>query len=260
VTPIGLRVLRLLVNRSGEVGELARVVLEAEGEREGELAAPSAPRLQSVSTGRVQAFRERMKRVSETHETGHETLGETGHETAVSSLSSSPSALSSSQNHSESERVSSSLGTREAFHETHETASETEPETRRMKRVSGNGERYIAPTDEPDAELLAVAQMVGVQDVEAAWLKFTGHYAGKWVHVAGAWQKWCATEGKHERTERERERQRGKDSAAPLTEDGLDPNSSEACERRKRRKKAEDDAFFEKRLAIAKASGEVKAR
>lgn len=69
-----------------------------------------------------------------------------------------------------------------------------------------NGERYVAPADEITEELAATAQLANVQDIAGAWKKFTGHYAGKWLHVAGTWQKWCVTEAKRERVERERAR------------------------------------------------------
>ena len=89
--------------------------------------------------------------------------------------------------------------------------------------ANANGERYIAITDAPDDEMKAIADMIGVQEPGLAWAKFTGHYAGKWVHVAGAWQKWCATEAKHERVERERERDRAKNQRSPAHRRGSGP-------------------------------------
>lgn len=73
--------------------------------------------------------------------------------------------------------------------------------------VAPDGERYVRLTDAITAELTASAQMATVQDIPAAWAKFTGHYADKWVHVAGRWQLWCVNEAKRERTDRERDRE-----------------------------------------------------
>lgn len=68
-------------------------------------------------------------------------------------------------------------------------------------------ERHVALTDKLTTELSAIAQLATVQDISATWLKFTGHYAGQWVHVAGKWQFWCVNEAKRERIERERVRE-----------------------------------------------------
>lgn len=73
--------------------------------------------------------------------------------------------------------------------------------------ASKDAERYIALDDPLDRELEAIAQLANVQDIKAAWLKFTGYYAGKWVHVSGRWQKWCVREALEERQARERARE-----------------------------------------------------
>lgn len=89
-------------------------------------------------------------------------------------------------------------------------SSGSDPERDSQKELEGDSpnaaERYIAPTDAITPELTAIAEMATVQDIPGAWAKFTGHYAGKWVHVAGYWQKWCVTEAKRERVERDRQR------------------------------------------------------
>lgn len=72
--------------------------------------------------------------------------------------------------------------------------------------AAADGERYVATTDPITPELTAVAQLAVVQDIPGAWLKFTGHYASKWIHVTGRWQAWCVREAKQERVERERAR------------------------------------------------------
>ena len=77
------------------------------------------------------------------------------------------------------------------------------------------GERYVTLTDAPDDELLAIASMAGVQDVEGAWLKFCGHFADKWVHVAGRWQGWCVREAKTERRGSATRRSSGARTARP---------------------------------------------
>lgn len=55
------------------------------------------------------------------------------------------------------------------------------------------GERFVAVDDALPDELRAAAQIVGVRDVDTAWLSFCGKRAGQWLHVAGAWQAFCAT-------------------------------------------------------------------
>ena len=124
--------------------------------------------------------------------------------------------------------------------------------------ANANGERYIAITDAPDDEMKAIADMIGVQEPGLAWAKFTGHYAGKWVHVAGAWQKWCATEAKLPSASRARTggEDRAKNSAAQLTAEGLDPNSYEASQLRKKRRKAEEEAERAAWLAAQKVSAQ----
>lgn len=69
-----------------------------------------------------------------------------------------------------------------------------------------NAERILLRTDALDEDLTAIAQLASVQDIAGAWLKFTGHYADKWIHVAGRWQIWCQREAKIERSERDRRR------------------------------------------------------
>lgn len=220
---------------------------------------PQLPLQPDEATRRRDAARDR-KRMSRanrvTKRDGHTSVTpDVTPEIPSPSSSLSSHSLSISREISERESESRSGDAREVVTVTRLVTS---PVTQNVTRDGHTGERYVTVTDEPDDEIVAIAQMVGVQDPESAWLKFTGHYAGKWVHVAGAWQKWCATEAKHERTERERERDRAKSSAAPLTAEGLDPNSFEACQLRKKRQKAADAEFFQKRLAVAKANGEVK--
>lgn len=68
----------------------------------------------------------------------------------------------------------------------------------------GEPERVIRPDDALTPELRELAKMLSVQDVDGAWLKFCGNYAGQVQHVQGMWQKWCVGEAKRERTERDR--------------------------------------------------------
>jgi len=82
-------------------------------------------------------------------------------------------------------------------------------------------ERYIQPTDKLTAELRAIADMATVQDIDAAWLQFCGHYAGKWLHVTGWWQKWCVTAAKRERVDRDRRFAENRPKEAPLELPGL---------------------------------------
>jgi hypothetical protein len=163
-----------------------------------------------------------------------------------------PLSLVSSENSRESESESSLLVTRETG--THRVVPRAVP-----ANVPGVGQAYVSLTDVPTEEHIAIAQMLGLKDAESAWVKFCGKYADQWLHVAGAWQAFCVSWRNIERTERERERQRGKDSAAPLTADGLDPNSYEACQLRKKRAKAERDAEAAEvraRLEAQKASAQ----
>lgn len=73
-------------------------------------------------------------------------------------------------------------------------------------RLRNAPERYIEPADAITDELREAAKMATVQDVDGAWLKFCGKYAGQWRHVAGAWQAFCVSWAKVERSERERAR------------------------------------------------------
>lgn len=66
--------------------------------------------------------------------------------------------------------------------------------------VSRDSERLVSPGDELPDELRAAASIVGVRDIDGAWLKFCGFCAGRTIHVAGRWQKWCADERKREQT------------------------------------------------------------
>jgi hypothetical protein len=280
MTPVGLRVLRILANRPGEVGELARVVLEAEGERAEDVtsvqsaADPLAARREAARVRKAMSRANRVTGVTDvTKKRDRHTSVTSSVTPEIPSPSSSLSSLSPSFSAEISERESESRSgnAREPVTVTRSvtpvtslvtslvTSSVTRDGHANDHVTASPGERYVAVTDLITDELSAIAQMVGVQHLAAAWLKFTGHYAGKWVHVAGAWQKWCATEAKHERVERERERERAKNSAAPLTAEGLDPNSYEACQLRKKRRKAEDEAEraeLRARLEAQKASAQ----
>lgn len=63
------------------------------------------------------------------------------------------------------------------------------------------GERFMAIDDALSEELREAAAILGVRDVESAWLSFCGKRAGQWVNVAGAWQAFCATWRNIERRE-----------------------------------------------------------
>lgn len=67
-------------------------------------------------------------------------------------------------------------------------------------------ERYIQPGDKITAELRSTAQLTTVQDIDAAWLKFCGTRAGKWLHVQGAWQAWCVSWAEREKAARDQRR------------------------------------------------------
>jgi hypothetical protein len=58
-------------------------------------------------------------------------------------------------------------------------------------------------------ELREAAAMVGVVDIDGAWLKFCGHLRGQRVDLAGRWQKWCVDERNQERRDRDRRGARG---------------------------------------------------
>jgi hypothetical protein len=137
-----------------------------------------------------------------------------------------------------------------------EGSTAEQPSNTRVK-VLGAPKRYIEPGDAITGELREAAKMATVQDVDAAWLKFCGKYAGQWRHVAGAWQAFCVSWAKVERTERERERERAKAAGGPLTLDGLDPQSFEAAQERKRKAKAKADAEAADIAAKYAAKGKV---
>lgn len=62
--------------------------------------------------------------------------------------------------------------------------------------------RQISKDEPITDELREAAKMRGVQDVDHAWAKFTGHNDGRIVPVAGWWQSWCADQVKFESKER----------------------------------------------------------
>ena len=123
---------------------------------------------------------------------------------------------------------------------------------------AGHGSRYVRLNDPIDDELRAIAEMATVQDIPGAWAKFTGHFADRWVHVAGKWQHWCVNEAKRERSERDRQRARTPNGGPPLTAEGLDPSSFDASRNRKQRQKQADEDFVAKRIAADRAAGESK--
>lgn len=119
---------------------------------------------QSVSTKRVQAFRERQKRVSETHETGDETFHETPGSPpsralpSESRISSSSHVFLDSQTPAE-EATESRDRKSETRHETHETAlHETPGETRFMKRSAAGVVSFKEKKPPKDAEMVAKAR------------------------------------------------------------------------------------------------------
>ncbi len=64
--------------------------------------------------------------------------------------------------------------------------------------LSDDEQRVVRRTDALPAELREAAKMLGVRDIDTAWLKFTGHNDGQVIPVSGWWQKWCADEKKRE--------------------------------------------------------------
>lgn len=115
------------------------------------------------------------------------------------------------------------------------------------------GERYLSPSDAITAELVETAKLERVQDIPGAWKKFTGHNAGRWLHVAGAWQFWCVNEAKHERRERDRRRPGG-------PEDPGDPyNAPDAVQTRQRARDREHEALTRARAAPQQVAGAVGA-
>lgn len=270
--PESVQLLEVLVLRSGDVGRIAAVIARLEGVEfeSARVATPAPPPSASrprTAAERAADYRARRAGVtnvtsravtdSVTSVTKNVTDRDERHVTNVTpfvtepSLSSSPSPLSLSGNDSEKESESYSLVTRESV-----TASRDVTEPRHVtnavtpvtnvtsRRTVTEAERYVALDDAILPEIVATAEMAGVQDIDGAWLKFCGHYAGKWLNVAGKWQLWCVNEAKRERVEREqrrdREAERAKKTAAPLTAEGLDPMSFEACQLRKKREKRAD--------------------
>lgn len=89
--------------------------------------------------------------------------------------------------------------------------------------------------------------MTQVGDVDGAWLKFCGHYAGQSLHVQGKWQMWCVQERNYERAARAREAERQRRLTEPRDgpKDAADPyNSPEA---QAAREKAQDRQWAERR-------------
>jgi hypothetical protein len=74
--------------------------------------------------------------------------------------------------------------------------------------VPVSADRCIGVGDKITAELREAAAMLGVQDIDGAWLKFCGKNAGQWRHVAGSWQAFCVSWSRVERADRDRDRAR----------------------------------------------------
>lgn len=86
-----------------------------------------------------------------------------------------------------------------------ETGESERPST--VLRISDT--RAVGLRDPLSDELRSSAQMLGVQAMDACWLKFCGTYAGQTVHVPGKWQTWCVNEANRERLERDRPKRAG---------------------------------------------------
>lgn len=118
-----------------------------------------------------------------------------------------------------------------------------------------DGARYIQVSDILPEELREAAKILAVQDIDGAWVKFTGHNAGQWKHVTGEWRKWCVNEAKRERVERERQRESGTrlrtvDHARP----GENPNPVSRARRPSEQELAQ--AVAQARADVAKAAGQ----
>ncbi len=124
---------------------------------------------------------------------------------------------------------------------------------------ANSGERYLRLGDRLTEELRAIAEMATVQDIEGAWVKFCGHHADKWVHVAGRWQVWCVNESRRERTERDRRADK-----PPVDANGetaaqrwarIDREVTERAEADRRAHQADDDQAQRARLAATRPAG-----
>jgi hypothetical protein len=193
----------------GPCHALAVALLREEFDGAVEPQLPLAPESRPMTPAERQAAYKSRKRSREVTAEVTEVTSPVTSSVTSPSVTSAPLSLSSFSDSSEnSESVSPSPSGNAREPVTQVTASVTRlvtsPVTSPGHVTASPGERYLAVTDSVTPELVAIAEMVGVQDIAGAWLKFCGHYAGKWVHVAGAWQKWCVREAKAERTERDK--------------------------------------------------------
>ena len=189
MTPETVDILRQLARRPGDVGTMARAALALEGLAGAPTLAPLASEsgplpAENPSTVRWRRWNDARKSVG----SNASNVGQTpSNALANASLSPSVSAVSS---------------VKEPKKET-ETPRESAPANAnangaQTRRAPTDGDHLVSPGNALPDELREAASIIGVRDVPGAWLKFCGHYAGKTIHVAGWWQKWCANERKRE--------------------------------------------------------------
>ena len=91
-------------------------------------------------------------------------------------------------------------------------------------------ERVVRLGDALPRELRAAAEIIGVHDIDRAWLKFLGNHADQIVHVSGRWQSFCASWSANEAKSRVRHANgdgRFRPQAAAVGDNGWKPGDSE---------------------------------
>lgn len=198
MTPIGLRLARLLAAKPGDVGEIARAMLEAEGhdDHEGESSSPGARRQRAYK-------QRRQARASPSVTLASFDASAKRHQASPESVSGDATVTLGDAALARREKTSHSL------------LLETRSKSEIAREAVTNGaspapspdaspERYLSRLEALTPELMSIAQLATVQDIPAAWAKFCGHFADKWIHVSGRWQVWCVNEAKRERAERDK--------------------------------------------------------
>ena len=131
--------------------------------------------------------------------------------------------------------------------------------TSAQAREGQTGEGYVVLREPLTNELRATASMATVQDIDGAWLKFCGHYAGQWIHIAGKWQHWCVNEAKLERTERERARSAKQNGPADVADYYNSPDAVRSRERLRAREDREAKAGAASPRRVADSANAVLA-
>jgi hypothetical protein len=255
--------LRAIAHLPGMPIEATAMLLDLVGEDEA-ARAENGGRGGLSSTERSRKRRAEMQRQIPLHATemqrdatGNATADATGNATAVAPPDPPEISHSFSVNSGPSEKIEREIRRARNGHATEMQRDATGNAT--DATGARNGQRFVRRTDALDAELTAIAELAGVQDIPRAWAKFTGKHADQWLHVSGQWQSWCQNVPKFERLDRERERQsveRGSGTVRTVASRDITPGQSKrkplTAEQALETVKLADPALYERTMAKRK--------